>query len=71
MNQKIYVFEMSSAELRKISETGKPVEISECGFVCFPQLKLWVNSINTMPLTHSFNCGNQCNQNTFPTTLVV
>ena len=62
---------MSSAKLGKISETIKMVEIFISGFVYFPQLKLWVNSISDISLTHSFNCGMKCNPNPYLTTLVV
>ncbi len=48
---------MSSAKLRKISETIEMVEIFFWLWFCDPQLKLWVNSIRIIALTHSFNCG--------------
>jgi hypothetical protein len=55
---------MSSAKLRKISETIEMVEIFMPKFVGSPQLirlsrskQLWVNSIHIIALAHSFNCG--------------
>ena len=48
---------MSSAKLRKISETIEMVEIFLLLWFYDPQLKLWVNSIHIIALAHSFNCG--------------